>query len=80
MQAVHLARWRPRREGAGSNTVLTTLINTVHAEGVLVIVDGIKNQAHQQWWQRVGADIGQGLFYAPVGEPGEVDSFLGVDQ
>jgi diguanylate cyclase (GGDEF)-like protein len=80
VQAVHLARWRPRREGAGSNTVLTTLINTVHAEGVLVIVDGIKNQAHQQWWQRVGADIGQGLFYAPVGEPDEVDNFLGEEQ
>ncbi|HEY4459028.1 MAG TPA: EAL domain-containing protein, partial [Pseudonocardiaceae bacterium] len=80
VQAVHLARWRPRREGAGSTSVLTTLINTVHAEGVLVIVDGIKNQAHQQWWQRVGADIGQGLFYAPVGEPGEIDSYLGMDQ
>jgi diguanylate cyclase (GGDEF)-like protein/PAS domain S-box-containing protein len=80
VQAVHLARWRPRREGAGSTTVLTALINTVHAEGVLVIVDGIKNQAHQQWWQRAGADIGQGLFYAPVGEPGEMDSYLGMDQ
>jgi EAL domain-containing protein (putative c-di-GMP-specific phosphodiesterase class I) len=45
-----------------------------------VIVDGIKNQAHQQWWQRAGADIGQGLFYAPVGEPGEMDSYLGMDQ
>jgi predicted signal transduction protein with EAL and GGDEF domain len=80
VQAVHLARWRPRREGAGSTAVLTTLIDTVHAEGVMVIVDGIKNQAHQQWWQRVGADIGQGLFYAPVGEPGEIDSHLGMDQ
>ncbi|HEX4226058.1 MAG TPA: EAL domain-containing protein [Pseudonocardiaceae bacterium] len=80
VQAVHLARWRPRREDAGATTVLTALINTVHAAGVLVIVDGIMNQAHQQWWQRVGADIGQGLFYAPVGTPEEVGSFLGVDQ
>jgi diguanylate cyclase (GGDEF)-like protein/PAS domain S-box-containing protein len=80
VQAVHLARWRPRREGAGSTAVLTTLINTVHAEGVFVIVDGIRNQAHQQWWQSVGADIGQGLFYAPVAEAGEMDTFLGEGQ
>jgi EAL domain-containing protein (putative c-di-GMP-specific phosphodiesterase class I) len=80
VQAVQLARWRPRREDAASTTVLTALINTVHAAGVLVIVDGIMNQAHQQWWQRVGADIGQGLFYAPVGPPDEIGSFLGVDQ
>jgi EAL domain-containing protein (putative c-di-GMP-specific phosphodiesterase class I) len=80
VQAVRLARWRPRRQDGGSATVLTALINTVHAAGVLVIVDGIKNQAHQDWWQGVGADIGQGLFYAPVGTPDETGSFLGVDR
>lgn len=80
VRAVHLARWRPRREAVGSSTVLTTLINTVHAEGAFVIVDGIKNRAHQEWWQRVGADVGQGVFYAPVGEPDEIDHYLGMDQ
>ena len=80
VRAVHLARWRPRREGAVSTTVLTTLVNSVHAQGVLVIVDDIRNQAHQQWWQRVGADIGQGLFYAPVAEPDEIGPYLGMDR
>ncbi|HEY4022217.1 MAG TPA: EAL domain-containing protein [Pseudonocardiaceae bacterium] len=95
VQAVHLARWRPRtegkeategsaeagrRQGVGANAVLRALINTVHAAGVLVIVDGIMNEAHEQWWRQVGADIGQGLFYAPVGTPDEVRQFLGTDQ
>lgn len=76
VEAVHLARWRPRRDHAGSTSVLSALIDAVHAAGVLVIVDDIKNKAHQQWWQQVGADIGQGLFYAPVGAPDEVDGFF----
>jgi EAL domain-containing protein (putative c-di-GMP-specific phosphodiesterase class I) len=80
LQAVHLARWRPRRDHAGSTSVLSALIDTVHAAGVLVIVDDIKNKAHQQWWQQVGADIGQGLFYAPVGAPDEVHGFFNAAQ
>ncbi len=77
VQAVHLARWRPRREHAGSTSVLRALIDTVHAAGVLVIVDDIRNKAHQQWWQGVGADIGQGLFYAPVGGPETLGGLAG---
>lgn len=80
VRAVHLARWRPRPDETGSTSVLSALISTVHAAGVLVIVDGIMNQAHQDWWRRVGADVGQGLFYAPVGTPEEIGSFLGTAQ
>jgi diguanylate cyclase (GGDEF)-like protein/PAS domain S-box-containing protein len=80
VQAVHLARWRPRHEDGGSTSVLSALISTVHASGVLVIVDGIMNQAHQDWWRRVGADVGQGLFYAPIGTPEEVGAYLGTAQ
>lgn len=80
VQAVHLARWRPCREPAGSTSVLSALIDTVHAAGVLVIVDDIRNRAHEQWWQRVGVDVGQGLYYAPTGTPEEINGFFGAAQ
>jgi len=79
VQAVHLARWQPRLPGAGPTAaaVLTALIAAVHAAGVQVIVDGIQNQAQRAWWQGVGADIGQGVLFAPVGVPADIGALLG---
>ncbi|HEX3785442.1 MAG TPA: EAL domain-containing protein [Pseudonocardiaceae bacterium] len=77
VQAVHLARWRPHGAGPAADAVLTALIAAVHAAGVLVIVDDIQNLAQLAWWQRVGADIGQGGLFAPVSAPEAIGALLG---